>query len=59
MTSQDELRARIEHTLAQAGARGKDRAQAIIDELGLEREVSELNSNCKRYVSKWELWEQQ
>lgn len=36
MSDRDELRARIEHTLAQAGARGKDRAQAIIDDLHLE-----------------------
>lgn len=35
MNDRDNLRARIENTLAQAGARGKDKAQAVIDDLGL------------------------
>lgn len=33
----------------------EDAAQAVIDELRLEREVSCMNPDCIRYVSKWEL----
>ena len=65
MTAQDNLRDRIEAALRSAtisdGRRAamvpdcKAMAQAIIDELRLEREVSPINVDCVRYVSKWEL----
>lgn len=33
----------------------EEAAQAVIDDLRLEREVSSMNPDCVRYVSKWEL----
>ena len=70
MTDHDNLRDRIAAQITpflywnyadweDAGERDKadarECAQAIIDELRLEREVSPINVDCVRYVSKWEL----
>ena len=61
MTDQDNLRNRIKQIIDLHDERFFDDdypstlAQAIIDELRLEREVSPINVDCVRYVSKWEL----
>lgn len=60
----DELRDRIWTVIADTLCPGnggyrlleyREAAQAIIDELRLEREASPINVDCVRYVSKWEL----